>query len=75
MLPPATINGTSTREKVHRDPVSGRMHKSPDQAKRATHSSRRAPTRSARCAVNALDAPATATATASNTPNWASFNE
>ena len=75
MLPPAIITGTSTSENVHLSSVRGKMHRSADQAKRATHNSRRAPTRSARWAVNALDPPATATATESNTPNWASFNE
>ncbi len=75
MLPPAIITGTSTSENDQRSSVNGRTHSSADQAKRATHSSRRAPTRSAKWAVNALDPPATATATDSSTPSWASFSE
>ena len=75
MLPPEIITGTSTSENDQRSFVNGRTHSSADQAKRATHSNRRAPTRSAKWAVNALDPPATATATDSSTPSWASFNE
>ncbi len=46
--------------------------RSPDQANRAIHSRRRAPTRLARWAMTALEAPASAMASASRTPSPAS---
>ena len=74
MLPPAIMVGTSTSSKTHRVSVSASRQSSADHAKSAIHSRRRAPTRSARWAVTALDAPATATATASTTPSCPSLS-
>ena len=75
MEPPAISTRTSTAAKDHRSWVSESTHRRADQANSAIQRSRRAPTRSARCAMTALDAPATATATASSTPSWASLSE
>ena len=72
---PATSTRTSTTAKDHVSRVSASTHSRTDQANSAIHRSRRAPTRSARCAMTALDAPATAMATASSTPSWASLSE
>ena len=75
MEPPAISTRTSTAANDHRSWVSASTHRRADQANSAIHRSRRAPTRSARCAMTALDAPATAIATASSTPSWASLSE
>ena len=74
MLPPAIMVGTSTISKAHRVCVNASRHNGTDHTKSAIQSRRRAPTRSARWAVTALDAPATATATASTTPSWPSLS-
>ena len=73
MLPPAI--STKMRATTNSHCLRGRLRRtrSPHQANRAIHSSRRAPTRSARCAMTALEAPATAMATASSRPSWASL--
>ena len=75
MEPPAISTSTSTAAKAQRWRVRASTHSSTAQANSAIHRSRRAPTRSARCAMTALDAPATAMATASSTPSWASLSE
>ena len=75
MDPPATSTRTSTTPNDHVSWVSASTHRRADQANRAIHSRRRAPTRSQRCAMTALDAPATAMATASSRPSWASLSE
>ncbi len=75
MLPPAISVSTSTTTKAQRSRVRASTHSSAAQANSASHSSRRAPTRSARCAITALETPATAMAMASTTPSSASDNE
>ena len=75
MEPPATSTRTSTTPKDHVSRVSASTQRRTDQANSAIHRSRRAPTRSQKCAMTALDAPATAMATASSTPSWASLSE
>ena len=75
MEPPAISTSTSTVAKAHRCVVSASTQSRTAQAKSAIHRSRRAPTRSARCAMTALEAPATAMATASSRPSWASLSE
>ncbi len=75
MEPPATSTRTSTTPKDHVSRVSASTQRRTDQANSAIQRSRRAPTRSQKCAMTALEAPATAIATASNRPSCASFSE
>ena len=75
MEPPATSTRTSTTPKDHVSWVSASTQRRTDQANSAIHRSRRAPTRSQKCAMTALEAPATAMATASSTPSCASLSE
>ena len=75
MEPPATSTRTSATAKDHVSWVSASTQRRTDQANSAIHSRRRAPTRSQKCAMTALDAPATAMATANSTPSCASLSE
>jgi hypothetical protein len=72
--PPATSARTSTTPKDQVSRVSASTQRRTDHARSAIQRSRRAPTRSQKCAITALEAPATAMATASNTPSWASLS-
>ncbi len=74
MEPPATSARTRTTPKDHVSRVRARAQRRTDHARSAIQRSRRAPTRSQKCAITALEAPATATATASNRPSWASLS-
>ena len=75
MEPPATSTRTRATPKDHVSRVRASTQRRTDQANRAIQRSRRAPTRSQKWAMTALEAPATAMATARSTPSCASFNE